>query len=481
MEKNIKHTDSFGSGAFVLNDNRIQYNPYQDCSSIFLTQENNNNLKNEILKLIKNSIQVLKICSFIITDNEVYEAILEKVNNSNIVIFILTQLDQNKLKNSTSLIEYLTEEEMKENPSDTHLRYIKKLFDNGVHIRASVSAHAKFIVSDRKIGFITSANLTTPSLTINTESGVYISSSDTTELDKLFDVIFQKGTSYRQFLNTSKRKKVLVVQSESKIEKRFLPDSSISNLRYTYEDETHNLYDQIIKIINDASTYLYLSTYSIVGLKSLPEFIQAIKGASKRGVLINIFCRGMNYRNDHLNASNTLYKEGCKIFGDMYNHSKGIISEKTGLIFTANIDGNHGLKNGFEVGYILNEIQRSEFLEIHKYLIDTGFYVFINKPSRIELFQTYTFYENNKEIKPPVFPKDIAITIKNGLKVNEKEFSEQPLFYGRSNGCDFIITGNSFYKCKVKDNTFEILENENPRFDIEKYILKYSNLKITFN
>ena len=481
MELNIKDTENFGSGAYVLNPKRSRIMHIKNCNSIFLTRENNTSLRNEILKLIVESTDVLKICSFIITDKDIFEVILEKAKTSNVAIFILTQLDENKLKNSSSLFDFLTEEEIKENPSKTHLMYIKKLFDYGVHVRASISAHAKFIIADRKKGFITSANLTTPSLTFNTESGVYLNENDTQELDKLFDVIFQKGTRFRQFLSISKKNKMLVVQTDTSIEKRYLPDPSKSNLRYTFEDETNNLYDEIVKIINDASTYLYISTYSIVGLRYLPEFIQAIKEAKKRGILINIFCRGMNHRNDHLTDSSTLHAEGCKIFADMFNHSKGIINEKTGLIFTANIDGNHGLKNGFEVGYILNEIQRLEFLEIHKYLIDTGFYIFNNKPTRLELFQTYTSYENSKEIKPPIFSNDIAISIQRGLKVNEKELSEQPLFYGKSQDCEFIIAGNSFYKCKLKDNTFHILEKENPRFDIEKYILKYLNLKIIFN
>ena len=49
-----------------------------------------------------------------------------------------------------------------------------------------------------------------------------------------------------------------------------------------------------------------------------------------------------------------------EFFADLFNHSKGVINEKKGLIFTANIDGFHGLRNGFEVGYILQEKQRIE-------------------------------------------------------------------------------------------------------------------------
>lgn len=481
MEVNVKHTDQFSSGAYILNSNMAPYSPFKQTGSVFLTQENNNSLKEEILKLINQSKEVLKICSFIITDTEIFEAILNKAQSSNVSIFILTQLDQSKLTNQFSLLDFLTEEEIKENPAQTHLKFIKKLFDNGVHVRASVSAHAKFIIADRINGFITSANLTTPSLTFNTESGVYLTQEDSKELDKLFDVIFQMGSSYRQFISSAKKNKIFVVQSEVKIKKELLPDSAVSNLRYTYESDTNNLYEEIVSIINNASEYLYISTYSIVGLDSLKELTQAIKDASGRGVQISLFCRGMNYRNDHLTGSQLLSLAGCKIFADLFNHSKGVINEKRGMIFTANIDGFHGLKNGFEVGYVLQEEQRVEFLNIHNDLIKSAYYIFQNTPSRMELFQTYSNYENAKGIKAPVFPKDLSISVRNGVVVKESDLSELPLFYGRSRNGEYLIAGNSYFKCKFINNTFLLAEKENPRFDLERYILKYDNLKINFN
>ena len=50
---------------------------------------------------------------------------------------------------------------------------------------------------------------------------------------------------------------------------------------------------------------------------------------------------------------------GCLVYGDDNNHSKCILSEKDGILFTANIDGKQGLLNGFEVGIKLTNIQRT--------------------------------------------------------------------------------------------------------------------------
>jgi phosphatidylserine/phosphatidylglycerophosphate/cardiolipin synthase-like enzyme len=479
MELVLKNTDILNSGVFVLNGNKREFAPFLGYENIFLTQENNVALKNEILKMIKEATSVLKICSFILTDKEIFNAILHKAKETQVAVFLLTQLDSTKLENSLSLADFVTEEEIKENPARTHLKHIKQLYDIGVHVRASHSAHSKFIVADRTIGFITSANLTTPSLTFNTESGAYLDKKSSKELDKLFDVIFLQGTTYKQFLGSKKKSKILVVQSEANIDISLLPKSEFSNLRYTCETLSSNLLNEIITIINQANEYLYLSTYSITGLNSLEELLQSIKRATKRGVSVFIFCRGMNYRNDHLEGVSKLFEIGCEIYADVFNHSKGVINESTGMIFTANIDGNHGLNNGFEVGYILNEIQRIEFLDFHKKLIETSFYVFENKPIRNDLFVTYFAYEQQKGLTTPLLPQYPVIFCKSNLSVNFDEFNSSIVFYGKSKESEYLIVGNTFYKCNLKGESIFLLEKTAPRFDIEKYIFKFYELKIS--
>jgi len=478
MEIILRNSDTLNSGVFVINNGREEFYPFPQYENIFLTQECNSALKNEILRIISDTKSVLKICSFIITDKEIFNAILEKAKETQVAIFILTQLDPAKLENAISLVDFITEEEIKENPSRTHLKFIKLLYDNGIHVRASLSAHSKFIVSDRTNGFITSANFTTPSLTFNTESGIYLDETSSKELDKLFDVIFLQGTTYKQFLGTRKKGKMLVVQSEVRINTNLLPEANHSSLRYTCESFSNNLLDEVINVINQADDFIYLSTYSIVGLSALPALIQALKSAIGRDVSVSIFCRGMNYRNDHLAGASELYEMGCKIYADVYNHSKGVINEKSGLIFTANIDGHHGLTNGFEVGFILNESQRAEFLDFHKRLIETAYYVFDNKQTRNLLFETYIAYEMIKGLNSPSLPQNLIISFKEANSFNLDELQKNIIFYGRLKESEFLIAGNSYYKCRLKENVFSILESVKPRYDLEKYVLKFFELKI---
>lgn len=479
MEKLISNNDVFEEGAFILNEDCSSDPVIIRRSNVFLTQDGNNSLKEELLALISNTQSVLKICSFILTDREIFEKLLERAKSCQISIFILTQLDNSKLIN-TSL---LTEEESIEQTNATHLSYIKTLYDNGVHVRASDSAHAKFIISDRKVGFVMSANITTPSLTLNTESGVRIDSKDVPSLDKLFDVIFQKGTLYRQYISTTRKAKGFVVQTDITIKKEWLPETEGTSMRYSYEELTNNLYEEIVAIIKSAREYLYISTYSIVKLENLPELVAEIKNAREKGVNVFIFCRGMNYRFDHLAGSKSLAKLGCHIYADIYNHSKGIINESKGLIFTANIDGSHGLKNGFEVGYLLNENQRKDFLDIHEHLIKTSPYIFALLPLRGQLFATYALYEQMKKIKAPLFEDDIVLRVKKDLIKQKHLFETLPLFYGKSKDIipqHFIIAGNSCFKCNYEKGAFSLSEKVSMNYNIEKYIIKYSNLKILY-
>ncbi len=55
-----------------------------------------------------------------------------------------------------------------------------------------------------------SANLTTPSLNENTESAIHLDKNSSEELDKLFDIIYIKGTNYSGFIDSSKKGKMMV-------------------------------------------------------------------------------------------------------------------------------------------------------------------------------------------------------------------------------------------------------------------------------
>ncbi|AJH14542.1 hypothetical protein MPR_1360 [Myroides profundi] len=456
-----------------------EYQPMKNTSSLYLIQKDNLSLKKELLKIIESAEDVIKICSFLITDQELFEAILNKAKNSTCSIFILTHLSEDRL-NLRDLDE-LTEEDKKE--IDPHFNNICELHRNGVFIRAARNLHAKFVTIDRNKGFITSANLTSPSLLFNTESGFYLDRIATEKLDHLFDVIYQKGANYIEFKIASNNSDIVyVTEIEDKVKNNYLPKPDESALRFTYNDLDNSLLKEIINILDSAKEYVYISTYSIVQLEKLPDFIQAIERCLLRQVSINVFCRGMNYRSDHLLGSKLLNDYGCRLYGDFYNHSKGIINEKKGMIFTANLDGKHGLTSGFEIGYILDEQQRKEFETLHIRLINQAFYIFKKSFSFSELFKSYDMYEKEKNINNPFGYKikEIIIPQKHS-SLKELIISNIAFIKIKDNQC-FISCGNKLYSCTIQDSRCYIEQEKKPGQEskYQSYIFKFNQLKISY-
>ena len=108
---------------------------------------------------------------------------------------------------------------------------------------------------------------------------------------------------------------------------------------------------------------------------NLSEFRSEIKRAITRGVEVSLF---FNRKGpvENLKAQDAFVRRliniGCHAYTDEYNHSKCIINEKEGMLFTANIDGNSGLKSGFEVGCIFDSEQLNAATEHVRSLIKIG-------------------------------------------------------------------------------------------------------------
>jgi phosphatidylserine/phosphatidylglycerophosphate/cardiolipin synthase-like enzyme len=478
MNETLRNSDQLKTGVFCLNNESHKRYRANGDSGLFYTCGENLSLKGKLIQLIDEARICIKLCSFIITDDELFEALHDKAKSSDVAIFILTQLDPKKLENTDLLSNNLTEEEIKESSIKIHLAKLKKLYEQGVHARAATNVHAKFILTDHKTAMVTSANLTKPSLNSNTESGVIVSRSITEDLERLFDSIFLKGTEYRRFIG-SRKNKMLVTSSENTLQNEDLCITQDSNLLITYESHENRIYHAIIRLIEESKEFVYLSTYSIVQLKKLKEFLEAVKGARARDVKVRIFSRGMNYRSDHLEGCQELFEIGCEIYGDLYNHSKGVINEKEGILFTANIDGNHGLKSGFEVGVILTEGQRKEFLRFHIHLIENSFYRFLRKVSYDQFNATYSTYEKLKRIRPPKISEKLTIILPSPGP-GKKDFIGRLIFYGlnKKDNSIYLISGNKYYKGQLRANVIEVEGLVPPRYDLEKYLLKFEKIRL---
>lgn len=492
MNKSIKEMGCFKGGYFVLNTSAKE-ETFEDNEHFVVTCKETKSLLTSIINVISTSQDYLKICSFIIDNKVVVEELEKKLIEGNVAIFILTAVDERNLKS-----DMLDEDEFSEFSKSRHFEFIDKLVRAGAHLKASTNAHAKFIIKDGDEALLMSANLTEPSLICNDkgkypndESGIIIKNrSDVNVLERVFDSIFMYGTEFKKFINLSDNTQ-LVSKQDIDIDEDDFPSQN-SNIIWSYENIHHLIYKEIVSGIINATNSIKLSTYSIVELDSLPEFVTSIKEFTQnRNGSIKIFCRAMNHRLDHLLACEKLLDLGVEIFGDMFNHSKGIsIDKKRGIIFTANIDGRHGLKNGFEVGYVLRiDDAYSAFDSFLDYQINNAPYIFKTNPQKEELFDFYEMWYSDKEIiNKQSLPEFIDIKYRTNASYSrdfEIDVENYPIFYtvikkSDLNEIQFEINGKAYLLEVLNSSTLNVkkLLNKNEIVRAEKYIFFYKNINL---
>lgn len=474
MNNNRAGINCFKGGYFIYQNGHSEKEYFQQ-DDLKITLKNITSIKETVISLIRESKTSIKLCSFILSDPEIYSALNEVLRKRVVAVFILTQLDDKKMSTS-----FLSEEELSENFNQSHIDYISKLYTNGAHIRAAKSAHAKFIISDNAEALLMSANITPPSLNENPESGVILANKEALEsLVKMFDLIFQYGTEYTKFKAASKDKQ-FVVSRDSVLKLEWLEGLSDSNLKFTWGEINQSIYTQLIDLIkhSNINSRVIISTYSVVGLEKIPELVETIKEYIQQGGTVVLFCRGMNYRPDHLKNCTVLSEIGVEIYGDLFNHSKGLINDESGFIFTANIDGNHGLINGFEVGCILEPVQRKALESFILWQIENAPYKFQLNPEKADLYRTYDYYTSVKGIKPLELPDDIVINVFNEKTILEIENYPTYVLLNSSKEVKYINVSNSFYSVKMNGNIIELNDQTNRVYGMETYLLQSSNITI---
>jgi len=468
----ITNMDVLDQWSFVQRD--VVYHSWGSNEYLPVTLQEKIELKRLILKGIDEANECLKICSFILTDVDVINALVRKLDSTETAIFILTQLDESKFSTS-----FLTDEEIKENPSQYHLDAIATLNDKGAHIRASGSVHAKFIIVDNDYTILTSANITRSSLNENPESGVILRDDLCKDAAIVFDLVYRYGTTYSRFIKAGGNKRY-ILQNENNLQDSWLPDAS-NGFLFTLSGSKRYIYDEMIRIIDEANSELILSTYCIVGVEKLKEFTDAIKNAIDRGVRVVVFCRGMNYRSDHLYGSKLLADLGCELYGDLLNHSKGLSNENDSMIFTANVDGRHGLEGGFEVGAKLSLNQHNAIRSFMLWQVENAPYKFLKNVAREEVFRTYEWYCKTRGKRSPERIKSLTIH-GNGLSKKTQQDLKNKAFYGVYKGEELVALDieGEFLSAKKIGETLEVEHTNYKYYNNEKYLIRYDELRLDY-
>lgn len=329
---------------------------------LYYNSQRNSELTDRIYELINKAERYIKTGNFIFQDPGLNDALIQAAEKG-IAIFVISNLrgDEERGKYEKKVSSEI----------DPHIPHLHELSRKGAHVHLSNDLHAKFLIVDGKEGLIMSSNYTYNSLYINPENGVDIAGAELIDLEKLFDVLF----TYQDIVLCDEGNKYRYLETNIPIDSDLLKDiGEKSKLIFTAKSEKNNLrncsytsiYTKIVEVINAAQEYLIIVSWSYKKVEKLHELVKAIKAAQNRRVILRLLysdkmsSESLDRTEKELQkiVGKDKFNTCCKILPE--NHSKCVLSEKEGLLFTANIDGKSGLLSGFEIGCILSEEQREQ-------------------------------------------------------------------------------------------------------------------------
>lgn len=328
----------------------------------YFNDETSSELTDRIFELISKAKLYIKTGNFFFQDPKLKEALI-KTSEKGVAIFVLSNMTGNE--NRSNFIPQYTKAE-----TDPHIPNLHELSRKGIHVRCVDDLHAKFLICDGEEGLLMSANYTPNSLYGNPECGIDLICSELNDMEFVFDKLFTnaditKITEDGDYYRYQKLASPLAEDTFNQIGISSKLRLTVGSRQRTNLANCHvrTIYSSILDIINKAKSELIIVSWSFNQINRLEEFKEAVLSAHKRGVKIRIYYTS-TAEEWKVMRSETQLKI---LLGDTlmvqlafkfpYNHSKCVISEKSGIIFTANIDGQTGLTSGFELGCILEENQ----------------------------------------------------------------------------------------------------------------------------
>jgi len=295
------------------------------------------------------------------------ESLASAANRLNGRVHVLTTLE-------TSIHSRYSDDE----ESMNNLSRLQGLAGNGVYIRLHPEAHAKFLIVDDEL-LVTSANINDNSLEKNIETGIRVSDSKTVKsFHSFFSYLWlHEANQHIRPSRTDPRLGNPWSQTES-------PDSprAAADAIWTLDNRRMSLAESIIEKIKSAKKTLRISTYHLYNAEKGigKQVVDELVNASQSGVEITILYHATNVAigrppREEIEAVGFLRLMSCtgiSMRGHPDLHAKHIIADEiSGLLFTANLDGNHGLNTGIEVGIRLSKEASRQLSEWHDNLFDS--------------------------------------------------------------------------------------------------------------
>jgi phosphatidylserine/phosphatidylglycerophosphate/cardiolipin synthase-like enzyme len=352
-----------------------------NAETLMCTHPKNPAILQTMVDMITSAENSVFLFNWMLNHPEIEKSLVATANRLNGRVHVLTTL-------GTSVFSRFADEEQ----AERDLQRLQNLAGNGVYIRLHPESHAKFLIVDDEL-LITSANIVKTSLEQNIETGIRVKEPNTvTSLRTFFSHLWLHEAN--QHIRPSKNDPRLGNPwSQSNT-----PDAPVASAHaiWTLSNRRMSLAKAIIDTIKSAKKTLRVSTYVLSNVESGigKQVVDELVKASEKGVEITIlyhavpkFAIGRPPReNEAVGFLRLMSCKGVSMRGHPDLHAKHVIADNTqGILFTANLDGNHGLNTGIEVGTHLSKEASQHLAEWHDNLFESFPLELVYSPTSTEL------------------------------------------------------------------------------------------------
>lgn len=302
-------------------------------------------LAGELVNILNNAEQMVLVCSFLLADKNLEEAIYRAARRG--VRIYLMLACETRLKNTP-------DDDFGKQCLEQHLKMLKRL-GGLVLIRSAPHYHAKLVIADPfeedRHGLLLTANLTSEALERNEEVAVRLTGNEIEELIPMLRwAIFENAE--HEMLDSSN------FTSVNPLGEIHHPNNGKHVISTTMKSSS--IKERLLQVISDAGNELILSSF---GWQEEHLVTDALCSRAKDGLKITVFAR---IRPASMPALLKLRNAGVRVLGFKWLHAKAVISDhQEAVVMSANLQ-DHGLENGFEVGIVFNDSRVNDLARCFK-------------------------------------------------------------------------------------------------------------------
>jgi phosphatidylserine/phosphatidylglycerophosphate/cardiolipin synthase-like enzyme len=323
----------------------------------FTYRESAESIRDAAVDLIRGAEHKIFVASFRIGDRRILDALLDAVGRLHGGVYVITAWNERSLRHDLAGIE----EDLEEIDVAAQKKQFGDLTRRGIALRGHEQCHAKFLVVDDRRALVSSANLETSALAdqpgrraATSESGVVlVDPGEAERLARLFTQLWFTGCTWEA---PTGAEYALRRRDPTPSPTSATPSSASHGLIWT-DGEERGILSTLHDVIASARSELLLATFRLKGVRERPDMLldplrQAI---SDHGVDVRLLVRARNNLAGHRADAAALAEVGVRLHADSGTHAKAVLADgRYGALFSANLDAEHGLYSGVEVGVRLD-------------------------------------------------------------------------------------------------------------------------------